>query len=73
MARASGLYATASKLMMQTVRGRFDDAERAVLTELLPHLDQNDLLVRQTVVFRRCGCLPCCNNANCRFSPGGRW
>lgn len=45
LARALGLFATASKLMIKTVLGRFDDAERALLTQLLPHLDQNDLLV----------------------------
>ncbi|MGH8497212.1 MAG: hypothetical protein ACRERV_00110 [Methylococcales bacterium] len=56
LARALGLFATAvqsqtvacsdpSKLMLKTVLGRFDDAERVLLTQLLPHLDQNDLLV----------------------------
>ncbi|MGH9803031.1 MAG: hypothetical protein ACRD82_21920 [Blastocatellia bacterium] len=37
LARALGLFATASKLMIKTVLGRFDDAERALLTQLLPH------------------------------------
>lgn len=45
LARALGLFATTSKLMIKTVLGRFDDAERALLVELLPHLASDDLLV----------------------------
>ena len=40
LARALGLFATTSKLMLKTVIGRFDDAERALLVQLLPHLGQ---------------------------------
>jgi len=45
LARALGLFATTSKLMIKAVVGRFDDAERPLLAQLLPHLDQGDLLV----------------------------
>lgn len=45
LARALGLFATTSKLMIKTVLGRFDDAERALLVQLLPHLASDDLLV----------------------------
>lgn len=45
LARALGLFATTSKLMLKTVVGRFDDAERALLTQLLPHLASDDLLI----------------------------
>jgi len=45
LARALGLFATASKLMIKTVVGRFDDAERALLAQLLPHLASDDLLI----------------------------
>lgn len=41
LARALGF----SKLMIKTVLGRFDDAERALLVQLLPHLASDDLLV----------------------------
>ncbi|MGH8475624.1 MAG: hypothetical protein ACRER2_07620 [Methylococcales bacterium] len=47
MARALGLFATLSKSMIKTAPGRFDDAERALPIQLLPHLDRNDRLVRQ--------------------------
>lgn len=45
LARALGLYATASRLMLHTVLGRYDDGERALLVKLLPQLDENDLLI----------------------------
>ena len=45
LARALGLFATTSKLMIKTVLGRFDDAERALLVQLLPHLASDDLLI----------------------------
>ena len=45
LARALGLFATTSKLMLKTVVGRFDEAERAILTQLLPHLANDDLLI----------------------------
>ncbi|MCD2452483.1 IS4 family transposase [Methylicorpusculum oleiharenae] len=45
LARALGLFATTSKLMIKTVVGRFDDAERALLAQLLPHLTSDDLLI----------------------------
>lgn len=45
LARVLGLFATTSKLMLKTVVGRFDDAERALLTHLLPHLAGDDLLI----------------------------
>lgn len=68
LSRALGLFATASKLMVKTVVGRFDDAERALLAQLLPYLNHDDLLVR-IAVFRRFGCLPFCNNAKYLFLP----
>ena len=45
LARALGLFRTPSKLMIKTVVGRFDDAERALLAQLLPHLASDDLLI----------------------------
>jgi len=45
LARALGLFATPSRLMIKTVVGRFDDAERALLAQLLPHLASDDLLI----------------------------
>jgi Transposase DDE domain len=45
LARALGLFATTSKLMIKTVLARFDDAERALLAQLLPHLASDDLLI----------------------------
>ncbi len=45
LARALGLFATTSKLMIKTVLARFDDAERALLVQLLPHLASDDLLI----------------------------
>lgn len=45
LARALGLFATTSKLMLKTVVGRFDDSERSLLTQLLPHLNGSDLLI----------------------------
>jgi len=45
LARALGLFTTTSKLRIKTVLGRFDDAERALLVQLLPHLASDDLLV----------------------------
>ncbi len=45
LARALGLFATSSRLMLKTVLGRFDDAERTLLAPLLSLLDATDLLV----------------------------
>ena len=45
LARALGLFATTSKLMIKTVVGRFNDAERALLASALPHLASDDLLI----------------------------
>lgn len=45
LARALGLFATSSRLMLKTVLGRFDDAERALLAPLLRFLSTTDLLV----------------------------
>lgn len=45
LARALGLFATASRWMLKAVIGRFDDAERALLVQLLPHLAEDDLLI----------------------------
>lgn len=45
LARVLGLFACASKLMIKTVIGRFDEAERALLTLLLPRLGSDDLLI----------------------------
>jgi hypothetical protein len=45
LARALGLFSTASKLMLKSVIGRYQDSERALLVQLLPHLAQDDLLV----------------------------
>ena len=45
LARTLGLFATTSKLMLKTVVARFDDAERALLAQLLPHLASDDLLI----------------------------
>jgi Transposase DDE domain len=78
LARALGLFATASKLMLKTTLGRFDDAERLLLAELLPHLANDDLLIAWIAACRPCGSLPCCNSADCPFWPAstalnGRW
>jgi hypothetical protein len=45
LARALGLFATTSRLMLKAVIGRFDDAERALLVQLVPHLAEDDLLI----------------------------
>jgi hypothetical protein len=45
LARALGLFTTASKLMVKSAIGRYQDGERALLVQLLPHLAQDDLLV----------------------------
>lgn len=45
LARALGLFATTSRLMLKAVLGRFDEAERALLVQLLPHLAGDDLLI----------------------------
>jgi hypothetical protein len=45
LARALGLFSTASRLMIKTVLARFDAAERALLAQLLPQLTSDDLLI----------------------------
>jgi len=45
LARALGLFSTASKLMLKSVIARYQDGERALLVQLLPHLAPDDLLV----------------------------
>ena len=45
LARALGLFSTASRRMVKAVLGRFDAAERALLVQLAPHLQQDDLLI----------------------------
>lgn len=45
LARALGLFAPASRLLLKAVLGRFDDAERALLVQLAPHLAPDDLLL----------------------------
>jgi hypothetical protein len=45
LARALGLFTTASKLMVKSAIGRYQDGERALLVQLLPQLAQDDLLV----------------------------
>lgn len=45
LARALGLFATSSRRTLKAVLGRFDNAERALLIQLVPHLAQDDLLV----------------------------
>lgn len=45
LARALGLFSTASRLMVKTALDRFDASERALLVSLLPCLDTLDLLV----------------------------
>lgn len=45
LARALGLYATASRLMLKAVVGRFDESERALLVQLVPQLAADDLLI----------------------------
>lgn len=45
LARALGLFATTSRLMLKAVLGRFDEAERALLAQRLPHLAGDDLLI----------------------------
>ncbi len=68
-----------SKLMLKTIPGRFDDAERALWAQLLPQLASDDLLIAWIAAFRPCGYSPCCNSADCPFSPastainGRRW
>lgn len=45
LTRGLGLFASTSRLMIKSVLGRFYDAERALLTQLLPALDPNGLLI----------------------------
>jgi len=45
LARVLGLFTTASKLMIKTVVARYDNGERALLAQLLPHLASDDLLI----------------------------
>lgn len=45
LARALGLFATSSRLILKAVVGRFDDAERMLLAQLAPHLNTDDLLI----------------------------
>jgi hypothetical protein len=45
LARALGLFSTASKLMLKSTVARYQDGERALLVRLLPHLAADDLLV----------------------------
>ena len=45
LARALGLFSTASRLMIKSVVARYEDAERALLVRLLPHLTHQDLLI----------------------------
>jgi hypothetical protein len=45
LARTLGLFACTSKLMIKAVIGRFDEAERALLVQLLPQLGRDDLLI----------------------------
>ena len=45
LARALGLFTTASKLMLKSAIGRYQDGERALLVQWLPHLAPDDLLV----------------------------
>jgi Transposase DDE domain len=45
LARALGLFATRSRLMLHAVLDRFDQAERTLLLPLLWHLESTDLLI----------------------------
>jgi hypothetical protein len=45
LARALGLYSTASRRMRKAVLAGYEAAERALLANLLPHLAQDDLLL----------------------------
>jgi hypothetical protein len=45
MARALGLYSPASGQMLKATLAGYDAAERALLADLLPHVDEHDLLV----------------------------
>lgn len=45
LARALGLFATRSRLMLHSVLDRFDRSERGLLVQLLYHLDSTDLLL----------------------------
>jgi hypothetical protein len=45
LARALGLFATTSRLMIKAVVAPFASAERALLAQLLPHLAGDDLLI----------------------------
>lgn len=45
LARALGLYATTSRLMLKAVLDRFDQSERALLVSLAAHLAEDDLLI----------------------------
>lgn len=45
LARALGLFATSSRLMLKAVIGRFDEAERTLLAELAASLNLDDLLI----------------------------
>ena len=45
LARALGLFSTASKLMLKSMLAGYQDGERALLVRWLPHLADDDLLV----------------------------
>ena len=45
LARALGLFATRSRLMLHSVLDRFDRSERSLLVSLLRHLESTDLLL----------------------------
>ena len=45
LARALGLFATTSRLMLKATLARFEDPERGLLVRLLPHLARDDLLI----------------------------
>ena len=47
LARALGLFATTSRLMIKAVVAPFASAERVLLAQLLPHLAGDDLLIME--------------------------
>lgn len=65
LARALGLFATTSRLMLKAVLGRFDEAERPSWrngSHTLPATTSSSWIA----AFPPSGCSPCCNSAACR-------
>ena len=68
MARALGLYSVGAGRMLAATLAGYEAAERALLVELLPALEEGDLL-SSAAASRRPGCSPCSCGAAATSSP----